>query len=94
MKKIAVRIVAGLAIAVLASYAADYAVLRYRIFRSLAPYDTVTVRYYYEVQEKNNRTEYAYSSTQQQTCVKSFFPHQGLEPCWYARRHTDRPIKI
>lgn len=94
MKKIAVRALSGIAVAALIAYAADYTVFRYRIFRNLAAYDTVTVRYYYEVQEKNNRTEYDFASAQPQNCVNALFPHQGLEPCWYARRHTERPIKI
>ena len=94
MKKIALRGFAGIATAALMVYTADYAVLRYRIFRNLAPYHTVTVRYYYEVAEKNNRTEYAFASAQAQNCVNSLFPHQGFEPCWYLRRHAERPIKI
>jgi len=94
MKKIAVGGVSGIAVAALIVYAADYAVLRYRIVRNLAAFDTVTVRYYYEVQEKNNRTEYAFASAQPQNCVNSLFPHQDLAPCWYVRRHAERPIKI
>lgn len=94
MKKIVVRVLAGIAAAGLIVYTADYAVLRYRIGRNLAPYGTVTLRYYYQVQEKNNRTEYAFASAQPTNCVNSLFPHQGFAPCWYARRHTERPIKI
>ena len=94
MKKIVIRVLAGIVVVALIVYTGDFALLRYRILRKLAPYDTVTVRYYYQVQEKNNRTEYAFASAQPQNCVKSLFPHQGLEPCWYTRRHSDRPIKI
>ena len=94
MKKIVVRMLAAIAAALLIAYPADYAVLRYRMWRNLAPYDTVTVRYYYQVEEKNNRTEYSFASAQPQNCVNSLFPHQGFAPCWYARRHTERPIKI
>ena len=94
MKKIVIRMLAAIAAAALIVYTADFAVLRYRVWRNLAPYDTVTVRYYYQVEEKNNRTEYAFASAQPQTCVHALFPHQGLAPCWYARRHTERPIKI
>jgi hypothetical protein len=94
MKKIVVRVLAGIAAVAVIGYAADYTVLRYRMLRNLAPYDTVTVRYYYQVEEKNNRTEYAFASAQPENCVNSLFPHQGLPPCWYARRHLERPIKI
>lgn len=94
MKKIVVQIGLGIAAAALVAYAVDYALLGYRRWRNLAPYDTVTVRYYYQVEEKNNRTEYQFASAQPENCVNSLFPHQGLAPCWYARRHTERPIKI
>jgi hypothetical protein len=94
MKKIVVRVLAGIAAVAAIVYAVDSTVLRYRRLRNLAPYDTVTVRYYYQVEEKNNRTEYAFASAQPENCVNSLFPHQGLEPCWYARRHVERPIKI
>ena len=94
MKKIVIRVLAAILAAVLVVYTTDAVVLGYRILRNLAPYGTVTVRYYYQVQEKNNRTEYAFASAQAQKCVNSLFPHQGFEPCWYARRHVERPIKI
>jgi hypothetical protein len=94
MKKIVVRVLLGIAAVALIVYVVDYTLLRYRMLRNLAPYDTVTVRYYYQVQEKNNRTEYAFASAQPEKCVNSLYPHQALEPCWYARRHAERPIKI
>ena len=94
MHKIVVRVLAGIAAVALIVYAADYTVLRYRMLRNLAPYDTVTVRYYYQVEEKNHRTEYRFASAQSENCVNSLFPHQRLPPCWYARRHVERPIKI
>ena len=94
MKKVVLRIVAISAIVTLAVYLADYAVLRYRMSRGFNPYGSVTVRFYYEVQEKNQRTEYAFDSVQQQTCVNALFPHFGFASCWYARRHTERATKI
>lgn len=41
MTKIALRWLAGIAAGALVIYAADYAILRYRIGRNRAPYDTV-----------------------------------------------------
>lgn len=75
-------------------YTADYAVLRVRIARNLTPYGTETVRQYYAISEKNQRTEYVYGSTQQQPCVNSLFGHLGMSPCWYLRRHPDQEIHI
>jgi hypothetical protein len=77
----------------LMTYAGDYLVLRIRIARN-SGYDSVTVRQYYAINEKNNRTEYVFGSTQDQPCVNSLFGHQGLQTCWYLRRHPEQQIKI
>jgi len=75
-------------------YVGDYAVLRYRIKRNWMPYDKVTVQVYYAVPQKTGKMEYDFQSSEQETCVTSLFPHIGHFPCWYARRHTDREIKL
>jgi hypothetical protein len=75
-------------------YVGDYVVLRYRIARSGMPYDTVTVQVYYAVPQKTGKMEYDFQSSEQEICVTSLFPHIGHLPCWYARRHTDREIKL
>jgi hypothetical protein len=78
---------------VVLAYAGDYMVLRLRIGRN-SGYDSVPVRQYYAIQEKNSRTEYIFGSTQNQTCVNSLFGHRGLFPCWYLRRHPEQQVKI
>ena len=75
-------------------YLGDYALLRFRIVRNWMPYDTVTVQVYYAVPQKTGKMEYDFQSSQPQTCVTSLFPHLGYLPCWYARKHTDREIKL
>jgi hypothetical protein len=94
MKKLIIRGIGVLLAATALLYVGDYAALRYRIIRKLSPYDSVTVDSYYAVPEKNGKTEYDFQSSQQETCVNSLFPHLGYSPCWYARRHTDKPIPI
>lgn len=74
-------------------YVGDYGILRIRIARN-SGYDNVTVRQYYAITEKNNRTEYVFGSDEDQICVKSLFGHQGLQPCWYLRRHPEQQVKI
>jgi hypothetical protein len=74
-------------------FAGDYGILRIRIAQN-SGYDTVTVRQYYAINEKNNRTEYVFGSTQDQPCVNSLFSHQGLQPCWYLRRHPEQKVTI
>jgi hypothetical protein len=93
-KRIALRtgvILLGIAVVL---YLADYALLRYRIVRNLAPYGNVTVNVYYAVPQKTGRTEYDFDSAQQETCVNSVLPHMGYAPCWYLRKHSDKQIKL
>ena len=70
------------------AYAGDMLMFRIRS----APYGSVTVRVYYAIQEKNSRTEYMYKNSEQQTCVRSLFPHSGVTPCWYLRRSGGRDL--
>jgi hypothetical protein len=93
MKKIAAVALLTLVVLFLLLYAGDYAILRVRIARNTG-YDTVTVRQYYAINEKNNRTEYVLGSTLDESCVNSLFGHQGLQPCWYLRRHPEQQVNI
>jgi len=93
VKKIIIYVLIVAIVGSAAVYGGDWLVLRIRITRG-SGYGTVTIRQYYAVKEKANRTEYLYGSTQDQACVNSLFGHQGLLPCWYLRRHPDRQIQI
>ena len=94
MKKIAaLNLTALIAIGILV-YAVDYFVWRYRLATGHLPYGTVTVQFYYAIQEKNGKTEYDYQPLQPDTCVNSLLPHAGYTPCWYERKHTEKAIKI
>lgn len=94
MKKIIFKSLVLLLAAAGLVYVGDYGVLRYRIARNWMPYDTVTVQSYYAVPQKTGKTEYDFQSSQPENCVTSLFPHLGYLPCWYARKHTDREIKL
>ena len=93
MKRIAFYSVAVMLVLGAVAYVGDYLVLRVRIARN-SGYGTVTVQQYYAINEKNNRTEYVFGSTFDQPCVNSLFGHQGLQACWYLRRHPEQQIKI
>jgi hypothetical protein len=93
MKKTAGIAVLVLVLLLVLLYGADYGILRVRIARN-SGYDTVTVRQYYAINEKNNRTEYVFGSTQEQPCVNSLFGHEGFQPCWYLRRHSEQQVQI
>ena len=94
MKRIILKAIVAVLVAAGWFYLGDYAVLRYRIARNLSPYDNVTVMLYYAVPLKSGKTEYDFQSSQQQTCANSLFPHMRFLPCWYARKHADREIKL
>lgn len=93
MKKILAIVLLILGVLCLLLYVGDYVILRVKIARN-SGYDAVEVRQYYAITEKNNRTEYVFGSTVDQPCVNSLFGHQGLQPCWYLRRHPEQQIKI
>jgi hypothetical protein len=94
MKSLVVKISVGLAILLVAVYAADYCLLRYRVAANRNAFGTITVRSYYAVGEKNNKTEYVFKSQADQTCVHSVFSHLGYTPCWYLSRHSETQITI
>ena len=56
------------------------------------PTGTVKVRVLLAVPQKGGRTEYIPGDTETKTCVHSLFPQLGLQPCWYAERHTRKQI--
>lgn len=93
MKRIVAFAAAALVAMLVLAYAVDYLLLRYRMTRNSA-YGTVTVRQYYAIQEKNQRTEYVNGAPQDEPCVNSLFPHQGITPCWYLRRHPERQVQV
>jgi hypothetical protein len=94
MKRIIFLLMIVIFAAVILAFGTDYLMFRYRVFRSSAPFGSVTIHEYYAINEKNRRTEYVYKSTEQETCVHSLFGHSGYLPCWYARRHTERAVAI
>ena len=94
MKKIAALTVAVLISACVLLYATDYLVWRYKLSAGHDAYGTVTVQFYYAIQEKNGKTEYDYQPPQPDTCVNALFPHAGYTPCWYEKKHSEKQIKI
>ncbi len=88
------RVLTIVVLAIAALYIIDYGVLRYRIAANKTPFDSVTVRPYYAVPQKNHSTEFLMGDPQAQTCVNSIFPHIGDSPCWYLTRHKDQRINM
>lgn len=94
MKRLLMRSLALLLILTALLYAGDDLLLRYRIAYRHSGLGSVTVRSYYAIQEKNNRTEFMFGDATAQTCVHSLFPHMKYPPCWYLTRHADQRIDM
>ncbi len=74
-------------------YAADFVSLRFRI-PAREMFGSITFHTYYAVKLKSGKTEFDYAGDHEVTCANSLFPQYGLEPCWYASRHTEEQITI
>jgi hypothetical protein len=83
-----------LGITLLMAYAADSLVIRYKIAKSREPFASVTVRQYYAIEKKANKTEFVFAGAQDLSCVNSLFPHLGRRPCWYVERHAEQRVNI
>jgi hypothetical protein len=75
-------------------YAGDYAVLRYRLATNKNATDQVTIKPYYAIQMKNKDTEFEFQAPYVETCANSLFPHMGMQPCWYEKKHTERRTDV
>ncbi len=92
--KLFLRTFAAIVLSVAAAYICDYLILRFRVATNHHPFDTVTVRPYYAVPRKDQKTEFMMGDPTDQQCVHSLFPHMGDSPCWYLTRHTDQQINL
>jgi len=72
-------------------YVCEDSLLRFRLAHGgrARVFDTLTV--YEAGAVKGNKLEYYFDQPQAVTCVRAMFPHLGVPPCWYVRRHS---IKI
>jgi len=63
MRRVISQALVGWIAAGVLAHAADYAILRFRIWRKLDPYGSVTVQVYYAVPQKNGKMEYGFQSS-------------------------------
>jgi len=75
-------------------YSTDYAVFRLRTWAYGNAIGTVTVEHYYAVAQKNGKTQFIFDPPAPQTCANALFPHSGMLPCWYLRRHPEQRTDI
>jgi len=73
-------------------YAADYALLQYKMSKNDGADALGSVTSYYGAALKDGKMEIFTDQPQLETCVHSLFPHSGYRPCWYASRNNVKPI--
>jgi hypothetical protein len=94
MKSLPIRLLSVVLVLVAMVYGGDWLSIQYRIWRHRDVFGTVSVTAVYVIHEKSGKTQYQYDSPQDQTCVRSLFPHFGYSPCWYLSRHREKQIEI
>jgi len=80
------RVLFALVVALAAIYLADVANIKLR----KDPTGVVTIHPYTAVPRKDKKEEFIFDDPQDETCINSLFPHQGMAPCWYLRRHPEK----
>ncbi len=87
-----IRILRALLIALLAAlaivYSGDWVAFRFHIPGNRELYADVRVDQVYTDTNKWNEIEYSRGNPVTERCVYSLFPHDGMRPCWYVKRHT------
>lgn len=86
------RILAVVALLLAVVYAGDWLALRYRLGAGQDAYGSVTVRRYYALHKSRDKINFMFADPQDQTCVRSLFPHADYTPCWYLSRHTEQRV--
>ena len=86
-------VVFSLGIAILA-FAVDLGLFRIRLLAHRDPYGSVVVSHYYAVAQKSGKTQFIFDPPAPETCVNSLFPHSGMQPCWYLKRHPEQRTNI
>jgi hypothetical protein len=75
-------------------YSIDLGLFRLRVMVNRDPYGSVIVRRTYAVLQKNGKIQFIFDPPAPESCVNSLFPHSGMQPCWYLRRHPEQRTNI
>jgi hypothetical protein len=75
-------------------FGADFGLFRVRVAANRDPYGSVVVRRTYAVLQKNGKTQFIFDPPAPENCVNALFPHSGMQPCWYLRRHPEQRTNI
>ena len=80
--------------AAILTFGADFGLFRLRVASNREPYGSVIVSHYYAVLQKSGKTQFIFDPPAPQTCVNALYPHAGMHPCWYLRRHPEQRTNI
>jgi hypothetical protein len=72
-----------------ALYFADWGMLAVRIAHH-GGFSSVTVSQFLATPLKGHKEEYDFLGSVDQRCVKSIFPHEECQPCWWLERHRNQ----
>jgi hypothetical protein len=76
------------------TFGVDFGLFRLRVASNRDPYGSVVVSHYYAVLQKNGKTQFIFDPPAPETCVNALYPHAGMQPCWYLRRHPEQRTNI
>jgi hypothetical protein len=88
------QVLGFLLLALLLFYLGDYLSARFGFPGNRPIYGTVTVSKSYSVLQKNKKSELYFDPPADQACVNALFPHFGVQPCWYLRRHKSVQVEM
>ena len=86
MKRILIRVVVGLALALAVVYLGDLLVWRVRVGMGGGMGKTQVSRFVV-APLKGNKEEYYFDGTTMVDCSRSLFPQAGSGACWWLERH-------
>ena len=75
-------------------FAVDFGIFKIRVLTERNPYDSVVVSHYYAVRQKSGKTQFIFDPPAPVSCVNAVFPHSGMRPCWYLKRHPEQRTDI
>ena len=70
----------------LAVYIGDNLVLRFRVWRNLSPYSSITVRRYLAIRQKNQKINYVGIEPETRPFAHTLLPQLGVKPFWWVAR--------
>jgi hypothetical protein len=94
MKSLPIRVLSVVLVLAAMVYGGDWLSIRYRVWRHRDVFGSVSVTAVYVIHEKSGKTLYQYDAPQDQTCVRSLFPHFGYSTCLYLSWHQEKRIEI